>query len=180
MKFQLKALAAALALAATLPAHAAIDKAFTGNGSLVLTLLDRVGTISATFDLGKNYSDFTVAPNVAANTAVNGGFLVSNADAAGTSFSWNLTQGDYASAWTSFLSVGTLANTTWGVIAGDVLGSGAGGRGYISTLAGAGTPISTSAVSTDVGQFDVYLTQANIEGNHQAVANGAQAEVARK
>ena len=178
MKFQLKALAAALALAVTLPAHAAIDKAVTGNGSLILTLLDRVGTISATFDLGKNYSDFTVAPNVAANTAVNGGFLTSNVDAAGTSFSWNLTQGDYASAWTSFLSVGTLGNTTWGVVAGDVTGSGAGGRGYISTLAGTGTPISTSAVSTDVGQFDVYLTQANIEGNHQAVANGASTAIA--
>ena len=172
MKFQLKALAAALALAVTLPAHAAIDKANTGNGSLVLTLLDRVGTISATFDLGKNYSNFTVAPNVAANTALNGGFLTSNVDAAGTSFSWNLTQGDYAAAWTSFLAVGTLANTQWGVLAGDGLGSGAGGRGYITTASAAGTTISGANVSTDVGNLDTYLTQVNAEGNHSIVADG--------
>ena len=178
MKFQLKAIAAALALAVTLPAHAAIDKANTGNSSLILTLLDRVGTISATFDLGKNYSDFSVSPNVASNTAVNGGFLTSGVDALGTSFSWNLTQGDYAAAYTSFLTVGTLANTTWGVVAGDVIGSGGGSRGYITTASDVGTPISTSAISTDVGQFDVYLTQANSEGNHPLVANGGSTAIA--
>ena len=177
MKFQLKALAAALALAVTLPAHAAIDKANTGNGSLVLTLLDRVGTISATFDLGKNYSDFSVAPNVAANTGANGGFLTSNVDAAGTSFSWNLTQGDYAAAWTSFLQVGTLANTQWGVLAGDNLGSLAGGRGYITTAFTAGTAIKSSEVSTDTSNLDTYLTQVNTEGNHAAVADGASSAI---
>ena len=177
MKFQLKALAAALALAVVLPAHAAIDKANSGNGSLILTVLDRVGTISATFDLGKNYSDFSVAPNVAANTALNGGFLTSNADAAGTSFSWNLTQGDYAAAWTNFLSVATLPNTLWGVVAGDVIGSGNGGRGYISTTAGPNGVLSTAQVSSDQGTLDTYLTQVNIEGNHQAVANGASTAI---
>ena len=179
MKFQLKALSAALALLVALPASAAIDKAVTGNGSVVLTLLDRVGTISATFDLGKNYSDFSVSPNVAGNTSVNGGFLPTGIDAEGVSLSWNLTQGDYAAAWTSFLSVGTLANTKWGVIAGDVTGSGAGGRGYITTAApGAGSPISSSSVSTVVGSFDVYLTQANAEGNHPTVANGGSTAIA--
>ena len=178
MKFQLKAIAAALALAVTLPAHAAIDKAISGNSSLTLTLLDRVGTISATFDLGKNYSDFSVSPNVASNTAVNGGFLPSGVDALGTSFSWDLTQGDYAAAYTSFFAVGTLANTTWGVLAADVLGSGAGGRGYITTAApGAGSPISSSAISTDGGNLDIYLTQVNSEGNHPLVANGGSTAI---
>ena len=184
MKFQLKAIAAALALAVTLPAHAAIDKAISGNGSLVLTLLDRIGTISATFDLGKNYSDFSVSPNVAANTSVNGGYLPSGVDAPGTSFSWNLTQGDYAAAWTSFLSVGTLANTTWGVLAGDVLGSGVGGRGYITTVApGAGTPISSSSVSTGGGNLDVYLSAVNFDPNNLVTtqtiaANGGSTAIA--
>ena len=184
MKFQLKALAAALALAVTLPAHAAIDLPNTGNGSLILTLLDRVGHISATFDLGKNYSDFSVASNVAANTAVNGGFLSSNVDAAGTSFSWNLTQGDYAAAYTNYLTVGTLANTLWGVVAGDVIGSGNGGRGYISTTAGPNAGLSTAQVSSDQGTLNTYLAQANASGdpvfglatdtgNHYLVANGA-------
>ena len=163
MKFQLKVLAAALALAVTLPAHAQMNKAVTGNGSLILTMLDRVGTISATFDLGKNYSDFSASPNVAANTSVLGGFLSSNVDAAGTSFSWNLTQGDYAAAWTSFLSIGTLANTTWGVLAGDVTGSGAGSRGYITTASAKGSGITTSAISTDVANLDVYVSAANFD-----------------
>ena len=184
MKFQLKAIAAALALAVTLPAHAAIDLAVSGNSSLVLTLLDRIGTISATFDLGKNYSDFSVSPNVASNTAVNGGFLPSGVDAPGTSFSWNLTQGDYAAAWTSFLSIGTLANTTWGVLAGDRTGSGAGGRGYITTAApGAGNPISSSFVSTDVGNLDTYLSAVNFDPNNLVTtqtiaANGGSTAIA--
>ena len=184
MKFQLKVIAAALALAVTLPAHAAIDKAVSANGSLVLTLLDRIGTISATFDLGKNYSDFSVSPNVASNTAVNGGFLPSGVDAPGTSFSWNLTQGDYAAAWTSFLSIGTLANTTWGVLAGDVTGSGAGGRGYVTTAAaGPGTPISSSAISSDLGALDVYLSAVNFDPNNlvttqTSAANGGSTAIA--
>ena len=175
MKFQLKALAAALALAVTLPAHAAIDKGNTGNGSLVLTLLDRVGTISATFDLGKNYSDFSSSPNVAGNTALNGGFVASGIDAAGTSLSWNLTQGDYAAAYTSFFATATAANTLYGVVASDLLGpSTPGGRGYITTynLTTPGGGITTSQVASALGAYDTYLTQANIEGNHQAVANG--------
>ena len=183
MKFQLKALAAALALAVTLPAHAAIDTAVSGNSSLILTLLDRVGTISATFDLGKNYSDFSVSPNVASNTALLGGFLSSNVDAAGTSFSWDLTQGDYAAAYTSFLSVGTLANTTWGVLAGDRTGSGNGGRGYITTASAAGSPITTSALSTDVLNLDTYLNAVNFDPNNvvttqTTAANGGSTAIA--
>lgn len=192
MKFQLKVLAAALALAVTLPAHAAIDLPNTGNGSLILTMLDRVGTISATFDLGKNYGDFSVSPNVAANTTTQSQgsltnpsllFPVSGVDAPGTSFSWNLTQGDYAAAWTSFLSVGTLANTTWGVLAGDVIGSGNGGRGYITTASAAGTPISTAFISTDVGNLNTYLSAVNFDPNNlvtnqSSVANGASTAIA--
>ncbi len=185
MKFQLKALAAALALAVTLPAHAAIDIAggTSGNSSLVLTLLDRVGTISATFDLGKNYSDFSVSPNVASNTSVLGGFPVTGVDAPGVSFSWNLTQGDYAAAYTSFLSIGSLANTTWGVLAGDVTGAGNGGRGYITTASAAGSGITTSAISTDVANLDTYLKEVNFDPNNlvttqTTAANGGSTAIA--
>ena len=181
MKFQLKAIAAALALAVTLPAHAAMDNANTGNGSLVLTLLDRVGTISATFDLGKNYSDFSVSPNVASNTSFNGGFLPSGIDAPGTTLTWNLTQGDYASAYSTFFATATAANTLYGVIAGDLLGpSTPGGRGYIATydLTNPGVGITTSQVATAVGNLDKYTVQANGEGNHATVANGASSAIA--
>ena len=180
MKFQLKALAAALALAVTLPAHAAIDKANTGNGSLVLTLLDRVGGISATFDLGKNYSDFSVAPNVAANIAPSGGFLASGIDAAGTTLTWDLTQGNYSAAYSSFLAKSSFGNTFYGVTAGDLLGpSTSGGRGYITTydLLTPGTGITTANVATAVGVLDTYLTQVNTEGNHPTVADGASSAI---
>ena len=67
-----------------------------------------------------------------------------------------------------------MTNTKWGVLAGDGLGNAAsaGARGYITTSAGTGNAISSSAVSTDVGNLDTYLTQVNIEGNHSAVSNG--------
>lgn len=84
MKFQLKALAAAVVLSASsLSAQAAMETATSnGNGSFVLSVWNAdVG--SATFDLGYNYDSFAG--------------LVSQ----GT---FDLTTGNYADAW-SFISV---------------------------------------------------------------------------
>ena len=76
-----KALAAALALVAALPAQAAIAPGSTGNGELVLTVWDQVANISATFDLGKSYSEFSIAGTAFPNSGVT---------ANDTAFSWNL------------------------------------------------------------------------------------------
>ncbi|WP_020167599.1 MULTISPECIES: PEP-CTERM sorting domain-containing protein [Methylotenera] len=168
MKVQFKALAAVVVLAAALPAHAAIDTAASGNGSLVLSVFDRVANISANFDLGKNYSDFTIAGNSFAN---------SGAAAAGTNFSWDLSTGDYATAWNQFFSTATLANTVFAIGAGDNLGAGAGNRGFITTYSVVGNNITSTQAQGLAGFFDVYTgesaSSAALFQNHTVVANGS-------
>ena len=170
MKFQLKALAVALALAAVaVPAQAAIDLNNTGNGSFILTVLDKVANVSATFDLGKNYLDFN---QVAAAGAV------SSVLASGTSFTWDLAgNADYSAAWTSFLSASTLANTTYAILGGDNLGSGAGSRGYITTYAGPGASTTTTSLLTALGNADTFNTNiafgATGPSNMNTAVNGA-------
>lgn len=165
MKFKFKALAAALALAAAVPAHATMDLASTGNGSMVLTVLDTVANVSASFDLGKNYMDFNSVATAGAVSTVNN---------AGTSFAWNLaSNADYSSAWTAFMAASTAANRTYAITAADNLGAGAGSRGYISTYVSAGAATTTSAVITAVGNFDTYLGTQSIIGNHASVLNGS-------
>src|SRR5450830_570284 len=108
MNFKLKALVAALALAVTLPASAAMNTAVSGDSSLILTLLDNSVTSSATFDLGFNKSTFPQTTGA--------GLTGSFAGYQGTQ--WNISTGDYATAWTSFWAVATTA-TQYGVFAGD-------------------------------------------------------------
>ncbi len=160
MKFQLKALAAALALMAAVPAQAAIDLASTGNSSFVLTVLDKVANVQASFDLGKNYLDFNQVASVGA---------VSNVTNPGTSFSWDLSgNADYSDAWASFLGAATLPNIQYAITAGDNLaaGSGVGFRGYITTLAAPGANLTTSGMTTALGNFDTYIgTQPHVAAN---------------
>ena len=173
MKFQLKALTAAAILAAALPAQAAIDTAALGNSSLILTAYDTVANISATFDLGKNYSDFNVFGASFANSGVTN---------AGTSFSWNLASGDYATAWSQFLTTATLPNIQYAVVAQDNTGAGAGNRGLISTYSSLPTIASNNPTSGQLGgiatNFDTFVG-ANTVGsavlfeNHSIVANGS-------
>ena len=169
MKFQLKALVAALALVAAVPASAAIDNAVTGNSSFVLTVWDTAANISASFDLGKNYSDFSIAPTASfANSGVNN---------AGTAFSWNLTSGDYAAAWSNFTSLADEANASWVVTAADNLGAAAGSMGFITTYTGAPLAnLGSTALVTATGNFNSFLNAlpfTNGIQNHSAVLNGA-------
>lgn len=176
MKFQLKALAAAMVLAAAVPAHAAVDLGTTGNGSLSLSVFDRAANVSVVFDLGKSYSDFSV---------IGTSFADSNADDLGKSLSWNLTSGDYATAWSTFTSLTNSANWQFAVIAVDNAGSGAGNRGLISTLNQATvTALTTNPLQAQITNWDSYLAEntansAVIYQNHgtdlvpTGVANGA-------
>jgi hypothetical protein len=158
MKFQLKALAAAVVLAASIPAHAAIDTAASGNSSFVLTVFDKIANVQASFDLGKNYLDFNM--NAASGA-------VSNVTAPGTTFSWDLAgNADYSAAWTSFLGAATLPNIQYAITAADNLGAGAGSRGYITTLAAPGAALVTSGMTTALGNFDTYIgTQPHVAAN---------------
>ena len=168
MKFQLKALAAALALVAAVPALAATDSAAAGNSSLILAVYDRTANISALFDLGKNYSDFSIAGVSFANSGI---------DAQGQNISWNLAGGDYATAWSTYLTTATVANSVFAVVAQDNTGNGAGNRGLISTYSAFATNPVTSQLGTIAGNFDSYQlgnglsTNVTYE-NHSVVANG--------
>lgn len=168
MKFQLKALAAVLALVASVPAQAAIDAASTGNGSFILTVLDTTSSVSAAFDLGRNYLDF--------NQVATAGTVSSVTDS-GTTYSWDLaTNADYSAAWTSFLAGSASdANIRYAITAGDNLGSGAGSRGYITTYAGAGVATSSQQVITALGNFDTYTSNLAFVTNSttNTAANGA-------
>lgn len=169
MKFQLKALSAAVILAAALPAQAAYDTAVSGNSSLILTAYDTVANISAVFDLGKNYSDFNVAGASFANSGITN---------PGTSLSWNLTTGDYATAWTQFLTTATLPNIKYAVVAQDNTGSGAGGRGLISTYSAFATNPTSGQLGTIATNYDSMvgantIASAVLFENHSTVANGS-------
>ena len=184
MKFQLKALAAAAILAASIPAHAALDNVSSFISSLILTLLDTSNNISAAFDLGKNYANFNI------NT-VGSGNVDSNVDAPGTTFSWNLAadglnngvQGDYATAWSTFFQTANINNVKFAIFANDNTTTGAGNRGIITTYAGNGTALGSSALVTLMGQADAYTNaigaiNGNVIQNHSSVLNGGSVSIA--
>ena len=170
MKFQVKALVAALAVIASVPAQAAIDIPVTGSSSMVLAVFDSTAKVAAAFDLGMNYADFSV---------IGSSFADSNVDAMGTSFSWNLAAGDYAAAWSTFLPLVNPANLQWAVLGGDNVGNGAGSRGVIGTLNQASvSPLATVTLIGQVGAINTYMNNASVVStqivtNHNDVANGA-------
>ncbi|MDO9126176.1 MAG: hypothetical protein Q7U42_04855, partial [Parvibaculum sp.] len=170
MKFKFKALAAALVLVAAVPAQAAIAPGSTGNGELVLTVWDQVANISATFDLGKTYSEFSVSGTAFPNSGVT---------ADNISFSWNLS-GDagYSTAWGQFLAASTSANTVYAIGAADAIGAGAGSRGLITSFAQAGNNATTGQIQNATINFDAYTNgtsfgPAVLFENHSLVANGS-------
>lgn len=164
MKFQLKAIAAAVILAAAVPAQAAMDAPTTGNGSFVLTVFDTVANVRASFDLGVSYLDYN---QVAAAGAV------SNVTAPGTTSTWNLASNpDYASAWTPFIAAATSPNIRWAVTAADATGTGTGARGYITTQA---TPAAANMTNQQLinalGNVTTYINDENFFGH--TAANGS-------
>ena len=161
MKFQLKALAAAAILATALPAQAVMNTPATGNSSFVLTVLDKVANVSASFDLGKNYSDF--------NQVATAGVVSTVADK-GRSFSWDLaTNVNYSSAWSSFLGVATLPNIEYAITAADNTGAvGPGSRGYITTLQAAGPSLANNGMIGGIGNFQTYIDEQNFFGHTAA------------
>lgn len=167
MKFQYKALVAAVALsAASLSAQAAMTTAGSGDSSLILTMLDNNANISATFDLGYSYSSFSDLVNAASSG----------------SFSWNLTTGDYGNAWSTYWATASAADTKWAIYAADGTGSGVGARGMITTVSGGSNLSLTTQLVNSISGFEPYihannnitaLGTAGATSNHDLVANGA-------
>lgn len=164
MKFQLKAIAAAVILVASIPAQAAIATGASGNSSFVLTVFDQTASVQASFDLGINYLNFN---QVAAAGAV------SNVTDLGTTLTWNLASNpDYASAWTPFIAVATSPNIRWGVSAVDNAGApGAGARGYISTRTAPAVSMTNQQLLNALGPVDTFINNENFFGH--TAANGS-------
>lgn len=152
MNFKMKALVAAVALTASMSASANMTTNNSGDSSLVLTLIDNVANISATFDLG--YSNSTFDRN--------------------TNNLWDITSGDYQDAWSSFWATATLADTQWAVASADNTGTGVGARSLFTTKVDSTVNnVQTTAFGTALNNFDTYLAAANNSGNHFTVTNGA-------
>ena len=164
MNFKSNAIALAVLAAMSISgaANAAYTKASTGDSSLFLTVLDNDNNISALFDLGLSYSTFQA----------------NSVSAPGTSFSWNLATGDYAAAWTTFLSGANTSTSKFAVYAGDILGgTAAGATGLVSTYKSGSTSMTHSEMAQAVAVFDNYL-EANVTlGNHATVSNGASTAI---
>jgi hypothetical protein len=170
MKFQLKALAAAAILAASIPAQAAFDTGVTGNGSLLLTVLDRVNGVSALFDLGKSYSEFNVTGSDFANSGIT---------SIASPITWNLaTDANYSGAWNAlFANSAVLGNLQYGIMATDSVGGvNVGDIGYISTWKSGVANFANASLITAGGNFDTYASNNTVNGvfdSHTTFANGA-------
>lgn len=169
MKFQVKALVAALALsAATVPAQAGMQMAtLTGDSSMILTLLDFSSNMSATFDLGYTYSQFQ---DLVVDAHTSG---TMSADGLSKTFTFDLAAGDYADAWSTFFSTASASSTTWAVYAADGTGSGVGSRGIISTYKSGANLTATTQLTTSIANFNSYMNNNTPLGNHLAVDDGA-------
>ncbi|MDF0378834.1 MULTISPECIES: PEP-CTERM sorting domain-containing protein [unclassified Methylophilus] len=168
MKFQYKALVAALALsAATIPAQAAMTFATSGSSSMILTLLDFNSNMSATFDLGYSYDTFQTMVTDTHKTGV------LSADGLTKTMSFDLAGGNYANAWSSFWSVASTSTTKWAIYAADGTGSGAGARGIISTYKSGANLTNSNQLQTSVANFNSYMTNNNALDNHNSVEDGA-------
>ena len=132
MNSQLKLLAAAVALAGSATAHAAMDNFISGNSSLAFVALDSVGSpISVMMDLDFRLDDF----------------LPSNQGAAGTKIVWDFnqnrltvngvlstsTQANWSSALGTFQATANSSETKWAVIGGDSLAGIGNTARYLST-----------------------------------------------
>ncbi|MCB5190619.1 PEPxxWA-CTERM sorting domain-containing protein [Methylobacillus arboreus] len=163
MNIKMKALVAVAVAAMSISgvASAALDSGAAGNSSLVLTLLDRNSSASATFDLGFTYSSFSAGGSDSS-----------------VSFNWNLGSGDYAAAWNEFFSLADANSVVWNISAGDNLGlnTEVGTKGFITTTReGAAVPeiVRTVQISGAATAFDKYVEANKALGNHADVENGA-------
>lgn len=120
MKFQVKALAAAMALVVSGVASAASHPA-SGNSSLILSVFDRANSQQVWVDTGWTYETLN---------EIGTGHPDTDFDASSSTLSFN------SAVISSFLSTADLSNTYYAIFAGDTSGSGtvAGDKGMIATF----------------------------------------------
>jgi hypothetical protein len=118
MSMKLKTLTAAVAIAASGMANAAIDNFASGNSSLLFFAADKTGApISMSLDLSFNLNDFLPGSTLANSTIAwnfnTNALTVNGVQQAGT-YNWS-------SLLETFSGTAQVAETSWGVIAGDSL-----------------------------------------------------------
>lgn len=116
MSMKLKTLTAAVAIAASGMANAAIDNFASGNSSLLFFAADKTGApISMSLDLSFNLNDFLPGTTLANSTIAwnfnTNALTVNGVQQAGT-YNWS-------SVLATFAGTAQVAETSWGVIAGD-------------------------------------------------------------
>ncbi|MEW6677415.1 MAG: PEP-CTERM sorting domain-containing protein [Pseudomonadota bacterium] len=154
---KLNAIAAALVLAATGSAHAAMDNSLSGNGSLILGLIDPVANVSAIFDLGVSMD----------------AFLPGNAPAYQA---WNLNAANYGSAWADFTAAADMSNAQFMVFAMDSTGNAINSDRYLSTTNADMTNNNNKPSITNFLNFigvDGLVNAANDQGTHTTEQDGA-------
>lgn len=163
MKLKLIALAALLAAAAG-SAQAAIADATSGNGELVINLRSYTGSptggsddYSALFDLGATMSSF-----------------VQNANVAGFTQSFTLTDPNYGGVYDSFLSAVGAASAAieFSVVALDNVGTALGNASYLTTSVLNTVSVGATALN-NFQNLNPYLIANNTRGTHGTQANGA-------
>ena len=144
MSMKLKTLTAAVAIAASGMANAAIDNFASGNSSLLFFAADKTGApISMSLDLSFNLNDFLPGTTLANSTIAwnfnTNALTVNGVQQAGT-YNWS-------SVLSTFAGTAQVAETSWGVIAGD------------STLASESDPTSIRYLSTSRASLDLADNQ---------------------
>lgn len=174
MKFNFKIIVAAVAIAASSAANAAVDLFPTGNSSLSFIALDSNAPISIFVDLNYNLNDFLPTssvntPNTTISWNFNNNSLTVNGVAQTGNFAWSNPFATFASAATGPVS--------WAVIAGDT----ASPRRFITT----GTPVSqaqldaqTLSLSSNMGLVNTLYSANSFIGTHTTVGVDAGASTA--
>lgn len=145
MSMKLKTLTAAVAIAASGMANAAIDNFASGNSSLLFFAADKTGApISMSLDLSFNLNDFLPGTTLSNSTIAwnfNTNTLSVNGVQQGGTYNWS-------SLLETFSGTAQVAQTSWGVIAGD------------STLASASDLTSIRYFSTSKSVLDLADNQS--------------------
>jgi hypothetical protein len=178
MKLKMKLMAAAVALAASAGANAAMDNFMSGNGSLAFIALDSTGSpISMMMDLDFNLDSFLPTAMSAPGTTIQWNFNTNSLTVNGVASS--STQTNWSGALTSFNSAAQVADTKWGVIAGDSSTDG----GFLvdiaryASTAKPGTTLATMQGQTEANLYgfagvDILFNQNNLL---QTSSNGSTA-----
>lgn len=177
MKLKMKLMAAAVALAASAGANAAMDNFASGNGSLAFIAIDSTGSpISMMMDLDFNVDSFLPAVMSVPGTVIKWNFNTNSLTVNGVASA--STQTNWSGALASFNSAAQIADTKWGVIAGDSStdGNGVDIARYLST-AKPGTPLTTVQGQTESNLYGFAGTDLLFNENNllQTSSNGSTA-----